>query len=127
MLQQLSTVRAQLQPLITPLLDQLASVATDSPTIVSVGFFVLLLLIAMQILNFARRILVFWTKVVFRLMFWGGIVLAASVVLQRGVGRTAEDAVGWWGEISEVWWREYQRWEGQQNKHRDTNAGTSWR
>lgn len=69
----------------------------------------------------------FWANMVFKLLFWGGVVLALSVVLQRGVGRTAEDAVGWWGEVSEVWWKEYQRWEGMQERGRNANARTGWR
>jgi len=68
--------------------------------------------------------LVFWAT------FWGAVVMLASVVWQRGLGRTASDVVEWGREINEVFWREYERAEG--NKAAQRGMGTargkgSWR
>jgi hypothetical protein len=70
----------------------------------------------MQILNFARRIIMFWTHIMLQVLFYGGIVVLVMVVWQRGLGRTVGDIAEWANEIQEVWWTEYRRWEGYQNQ-----------
>jgi len=67
----------------------------------------------------------FWTRLVMRIAFWGGAILLVAAVWQRGVGRTAEDAVEWGRELSDIWWREYRRWEGYQNQGR-RNVKAGW-
>lgn len=47
-----------------------------------------------------------------RLVFWGTIGVCISMVYQRGVERTVGDLMGWGKVLGEVWWREYERWEG---------------
>jgi len=78
--------------------------------------------------------MVWWFKLVIRLAFWAVVVLIISAVWQRGVERTVRDLVGWGQELSEVWWREYRRWDGYQNQGWNqgavlgrTNARASWR
>jgi len=124
-----STVQTRLSPLLIPLLDKLAVLAQDSPAIVSVGVLLLFLVIALQVLDFARRVMMFWTRLVMRVTFWAGVVLLLAAVWQRGVGRTAEDALGWGRELNEVWWREYRKWEGFQNQRKvtATSGRAGWR
>lgn len=83
----------------------------------------------MQVLNLMRRVMLFWVRLTTKLVFYGGVVLLGAAVWQRGVGRTADDLVGWAGELSEVWWREYRRWEGYQNQAQraaGTKGGSRW-
>jgi hypothetical protein len=108
-----------------PYLNRAAELAQDSPSIITVGLLLLFLLIMMQILNFARRIMMFWIRLISRLMFWGGLVLLGAAVWQRGVGRSVDDIAEWGHELSEVWWREYYRWDGYQNQA--GRGGTSMR
>lgn len=49
-----------------------------------------------------------------KLIFWGAVGLVISLVYQRGLERTVGDLMGWGQVIGEVWWREYERWEGLQ-------------
>ena len=132
----LNTVRSQSTPILLPYLNRAASLAQESPAIVSLGVLLLVLVIAMQIINFIRRIMMYWMRLVFRLVFWVGFGLLVAVVWQRGVGRSLGDVVGWGEELRTVWWREYRRWEGYQNqKGTNTgfgasgrgNAGSAWR
>ena len=44
---------------------------------------------------------------------------------QRGVERTASDALGWAQEIQRVWVREYGRWEQVQNQASGGRAGSA--
>jgi hypothetical protein len=120
-------------PVILPYLNRAAVLAQDSPAILSVGVLLLLLLIAMQVLNFIRRVMVFWFRLCVRLAFWAVVVLVISAVWQRGLQRTMEDLVGWGMELRDVWQKEYKRWDGYQNQHRSqphmrrTQAKASWR
>jgi hypothetical protein len=135
----LFSIQSQLTPYLLPLLDRAASFATDSPAVITVGLLLLLLVVSMQILNFARRLIVFWTRIMFQVLFYGGLVLLVMVVWQRGVGRTVSDLVEWAEEIRQVWLMEYRRWEGYGNQGRVKartgggyniragQAGTSWR
>ncbi|KAF8867009.1 hypothetical protein BDZ45DRAFT_710068 [Acephala macrosclerotiorum] len=108
----LTSLRTQLSPLILPYLNRLAILAQDSPALISVGILLLFLLISLQILAWMKRVMMFWFRLVMRLVFWGMVGVAVSVVAQRGVGRTVEDLMRWGGELNGVWWREYERWEG---------------
>ena len=65
----------------------------------------------------------FWVRVVTRLTFYAGIVMLGAAIWQRGVGRTVEDLMGWGQELSDVWWREYRRWEGYQNQAKSGRGG----
>lgn len=136
----LFTLQSKITPFLLPLLNRAAIFAQDSPAIITVGILLLLLVISMQILNFARRLIVFWTRIMFQVAFYGGIIVLVMAVWQRGVGRTLGDLAEWAREIRDVWWREYRRWEGYQNQGRvrgapsggrysvrGGNAGTSWR
>jgi len=126
----LSSIYASLYPTLLPFLNRLALFAQDSPALVSVGVLLLFLLIAVQILGFIKRVLVWWFKLVVRITLWGLLAVLIGVVWQRGVGRTVADAAGWGQELGEVWWREYRRWEGyqkQQAGRQGTRAGSAWR
>jgi len=119
----ISTIQSNLTPVLLPALNRAATFAQDSPAVITVGLLLLLLVISMQILNFARRIIVFWTRIMFQVLFYGGIVVLVMVVWQRGLGRTVGDLAEWAQEIKDVWWREYRRWEGYQHQGRVRNAG----
>ena len=128
-------LQAKTYPIILPYLNRAATLAQDSPALLTVGVLMLFLLIAMQILFFVRRVMMFWMRLVTRLVFWGAIAVLISVVVQRGVGRTAQDLVGWGQELSQVWSSEYKRWEGYQNMNQKkpgqgfggSKAKSNWR
>jgi hypothetical protein len=124
--------------MLLPYLNTAAELAHKSPAIITVGILLLFLLIAMQVLNFIRRAMVWWLKFVMRITFWAVVVLIISAVWQKGLEMTVRDLVSWGQELNEVWWREYRKWEGYQNQGRNhgrnqgpmlgrTNARASWR
>jgi hypothetical protein len=134
----LYTLQSYLTPLLLPLLNRAAVFAQDSPAIITVGLLLLVFVISLQILNLARRMIVFWTRILFQVLFYGGLVVLSMVVWQRGLGRTAGDLADWAVEIRQVWLMEYRRWEGYQNQGRGGvkagnynvragYAGTGWR
>lgn len=131
----LGALYAKAFPLLLPILNRLAIFAHDSPAIITLALFLLVLAISLQILNFARRVVVFWTKVFAKLVFYGVLLVLAMTVYQRGLMETAGDLLNWGTEIGEVWMREYRRWDGYQNQQQKmghaapkySNAGTGWR
>lgn len=92
----LSSIRTSyLEPyIIQPLSSLLAS---STPDLVSVFLLALILLISLKVLDYARRVIVFWITLAFRLVFWGTVIGVAYYVYTVGVEKTVKD-LGWlWG------------------------------
>ncbi|KAH6678123.1 hypothetical protein B0J14DRAFT_697164 [Halenospora varia] len=67
----ISQTRATLYPIVLPYLNLALDFAQDSPAIISVGVLILFLLVSLQILSWIRRIMMWWFRLVMRIMFWG--------------------------------------------------------
>ncbi len=98
------------------LLDSIADLLASSPTIVSAVLVLLLAFLILQLLSLAKRVVLFWTRLAFRLAFYAGAVLLASVVYQRGLERSAADAMavagalaGWVAGLAGFWAEEYRK------------------
>ncbi|KAK4103185.1 hypothetical protein N658DRAFT_494513 [Parathielavia hyrcaniae] len=112
----LTALAAQMLSLLAPLLDYLAALLANSPTIVAAAATLVIAVLILQVLSVVRRVMLFWTRLAFRLLFYAVVGLAASMVWQRGVERTVRDLVvvgsqvgGWVAGVASVWWEEYQR------------------
>lgn len=69
------------------------------PDLVSILLLAVILLISLKILDYARRVIVFWVSLVLRLVFWGALVGVGFYVYQNGVGKSVQD-FGWaWGVV----------------------------
>jgi hypothetical protein len=66
--------------------------------------------------------MMWWFKLLLRLVFWSVVVAIAAAVYQRGVGRTVDDLVEFWGTVRGVWWEEYRKWEGYNNGARPSGV-----
>ena len=110
-------------PLIRPYAARAAAFAQDSPAIVSAILLVTVLYVAVQVLNAFRRMVVWWTKVIMKLLFWGAVGLVGSLIYQRGLEQCVQDAMHWGAELSEVWWREYRKWEGYSKQNQGMGGG----
>lgn len=53
--------------------------------------FVGLILTTLKIISIAKRVVMFWTRMLFRLVFWTGLMLFMSWAYQRGLDVTARD------------------------------------
>lgn len=119
----LSTVFSIMTPVLQPLLDRLNTALTNSPDVVVLVFVAVLLLVALQILAWMRRMVAWVTGLMFRLVFWACVVAMAAVVVQRGPEQTVRDAVvvvskvaGYGAALRDVWVSEYRRYEAQQSE-----------
>lgn len=118
-------VTAAMYPVLEPLFDRLAQAIYRSPDIVVLGFFLVVLFVAVQIMSWVRRMLAFWTRVAVRLVFWAAVVATLSFVYQRGVEESVRDAVvfggkllGFAASVRNIWLQEYQKYQAQANMHR---------
>jgi hypothetical protein len=104
-------------------LDRLAALLATAPNAIGVVLVLVLAVVVLQVLSLVRRIMLFWTRLALRLVFWAVMGLVASAVWQRGVGRTIQDAVvigsklvGFVSGVVNVWIREYERAQAEQQQ-----------
>jgi len=126
-----SAAIARVTPLIGPAIDYLTHLIGENPNIVSAVIIIVLAYITLEILAFVRRVMLFWTRLALRLVFWGWIALLISFVWQRGVEKTVTDVSQWagytYGMVSkavEIWVREYQ--VAREQQERASQGGSSW-
>lgn len=105
-------------PIINPLLTRLNALLTNSPDIVILVVIVLVFLVAIQILAWIRRMMMWITALILRLMFWALIIAGVAMVVQRGPEKTVSDlavlgswVLGWAGYVKDFWMGEYQRYD----------------
>ncbi|KXH63254.1 hypothetical protein CNYM01_05705 [Colletotrichum nymphaeae SA-01] len=108
----------ELYPYLAPAVDATLDFLHSSPELVSFAVLLALLAATVIVLNWIRRVVAFWTALVLRLAFWGGVVVVVAAVWQRGVFETARDAVVVGGKVvgfaaaaKDVWVSEYRRYE----------------
>ncbi|KAJ5740634.1 Nuclear pore assembly and biogenesis protein APQ12 [Penicillium malachiteum] len=99
---QLSNIRtAYVQPyLIAPLSTLLTTTSTTAmPDLLTVLMFVTILFISLRILDYARRLVMFWVMLAFRVFFWGSLLGLCWYVYTVGVENAGRD-IGWiWGVV----------------------------
>lgn len=107
-------------PVLGPALDRLTRALHDSPDLVVLGFFVLVLVFVVQLLSWLSRAMLFWTRLALRVLFWSAVAAVAAVVWQRGIGRTVGDVVDVGGKlvgyavvVKDIWVREYHKYDAQ--------------
>ncbi|EFX03666.1 hypothetical protein CMQ_594 [Grosmannia clavigera kw1407] len=116
-----ASMTARLVAAVTPLLDRAARAAYDAPDVVVLGAVFVLLLFVLRLLSLVRRLVAWWTRMLFRLLFWSGVVLVLAAMWQRGLEQSTQDAaaltgrlVGYGAFVRDVWQSEYHRYQQQQ-------------
>lgn len=77
--------------IIRPLTSLIAFSTTD---MMSFFIMIIVLYLSLRILDYARRVVVFWVMLVFKLVFWASVVGLGFYVYNVGVARAVEEA-GW--------------------------------
>ncbi|TFB06117.1 hypothetical protein CCMA1212_001897 [Trichoderma ghanense] len=108
---------AHLQPLADRLLDKLSSHQAALDVLLPLATVVA----TVVVLNWIRRLVLWWTRLVFRAFFWAMVALFVAWVWNRGFLESARDAAvlgakvaGYVAVLKDVWVDEYKRYEGQQ-------------
>ncbi|PSR79428.1 hypothetical protein BD289DRAFT_455828 [Coniella lustricola] len=109
-------------PLLAPLAARLHQLFLNSPDIVLLFLVVLLFVLAVQVLAWIRRMLLWITGLIFKLALWAAVAAGVAFMWQRGPEQTVRDfavlvskIAGYGASLKDVWLAEYQRYDGQQN------------
>ncbi|KAL1966475.1 hypothetical protein VTN77DRAFT_4397 [Rasamsonia byssochlamydoides] len=74
-----------------------ALLASSTPDLVSVLLLLAILYISLRILDYARRVVMFWVMLVFRLVFWTCVIGAGLYVYNVGLERASREVSWLWG------------------------------
>jgi Nuclear pore assembly and biogenesis len=86
-----------LEPYILHPLSTVIDFSTSSSNLVSAVILLLTLYISLRILDYARRVVMFWVMLVVRLTFWAAVLSVGVYVYNVGPEKAVKDA-GWiWG------------------------------
>lgn len=86
-----------IEPL-SSLLYAISSSETKMPDLVSVLLLAVILLISLKILDYTRRMVMFWVRLAVKLVFWGllfGVVWYGYTVGMERLGREVGMCIGW--------------------------------
>lgn len=89
-----------------------ALLASSTPDLVSVLLLALILLVSLKVLDYARRVVVFWITLALRLLFWGVVLSVAWYVYRFGWEKASADA-GWLWGVAEGFVENFQARGGQ--------------
>ena len=77
--------------------------------------------LALIIMNWVRRLVMWWTRLVFRMTLWAVVIALLAFIWNRGLMVSARDAVviggkiaGYGAALKDVWLAEYDRYEERQ-------------
>lgn len=121
---------ASFATMVTPVLDRIARAAYNAPDIVVLLLVVVFAVLVLQVLSLLRRLVAWWTRLLFRLVFWSGVVLVLAAVWQRGPLQSAQDAAaivgrlyGYASFVGDIWRAEYNKYQQQQVQAQAANGG----
>ncbi|KAH8425905.1 Apq12 family protein [Aspergillus melleus] len=75
-------------------IQPLANLLTAMPDLLSVFILLLALFISLKVLDYGRRLVMFWVTLALRLVYWGFIIGAGVYVYNAGLEKAAQD-LGW--------------------------------
>ncbi|KAF2255863.1 hypothetical protein BU26DRAFT_557363 [Trematosphaeria pertusa] len=94
-------LQSHLSPLLTRLVTQ--------PDVASILALLAILFISLKILDMAYRAVLFWVKLVVRLVVWATVLGLGLWLWNRGVDGFVADV----GELAEYWGKEYSKYAGE--------------
>jgi hypothetical protein len=108
-------------PILEPILDRVLILLAENQGLVGVIASLLVLATVVIILNWIRRLLMWWTRLAMRIVTWAFMFALAAWIWERGVFESARDMtvigariVGYLAVIKDIWLQEYDRYEAQQ-------------
>lgn len=128
---QLERLLTALYPIVQPVLEKILALVSDNQGAVGVAATLALAAAVIIILNWVRRLMLWWTRMVFRLMFWSLVIAVAAIVVQRGPMQTAKEVVvvgskivGWISAVQQAMQQQQQYGEQfSQGGRRQYNVG----
>ena len=97
-----STVKSYLLPIV----DQIS----QKPDLATIALLLIIVLVSLKSLDMLYQTIMFWVRLVRRVLFWGGLVALALWMYTRGPEGVADDAQYWFN----TWNGEYQKFKDQE-------------
>ena len=88
---------------ILPLIDQVSR----KPDLATIALLLIIIFVSLKIVDMLWQTVMFWIRMVRRLVFWGGLAALALWVWSRGPEGMLEDVRYW----SQTWNKEYDHWK----------------
>lgn len=108
-------------PVVQPLLERLLAAMAENQGLVGVMASLLVLGLLLVVLNWMRRLLLWWTRLTLRVFTYCAVAVFGFWVYDRGLLVSARDVavvggkvVGYLAVLRDVWVDEYNRYEAQQ-------------
>jgi hypothetical protein len=98
---------------VSPLIEQVAR----KPDLATVALLLVILFVSLKLVNMVYQTVLFWLRMAWRVVFWGGLASLAMWMYSRGPEGATEDVQYWYG----MWTGEYQRWKDQEQVARLLN------
>jgi hypothetical protein len=122
---------AALYPILQPVLVRVGTMLSDSPDFVFVLSLVAIFFAALQTLLWVHRVMMFWTRLMGRLLLWSLVAAVLAMAWQRGPEAVIRDAVvfvskaaGYAALVKDIWLAEYNKYDAQtKNSGRKVGAG----
>ena len=102
----IGTVKAYLLPLIEQV--------SQKPDLATIAVLLIIVFVSMKILDMLYQTVMFWLRLVRRIIFWGSLAVVAVWVYNRGPDGMADDVAYWW----QTWNKEHQYWKEQERTAR---------
>lgn len=107
-------------PIVMPVIDRVVATLSSSPDFVFFGALLVLIVVTIQIALFIQRTMIYFTRILFRMLGWALVIACLAAVWQRGPEATARDAVvvvsklaGYTSVVKDIWWSEYHKYDAQ--------------
>lgn len=121
---------ATVWPLLQPVGARIGDILSDSPDFVFIGLIVTFLVLALQIMLWVHRFMMFWTRLATRALMWAMVAAVVAVVWQRGPEAAVRDVVvfaskvvGYTAFVKDIWLAEYNKYDAQTKNSRKVGAG----
>ena len=113
-----ASVATSLAPVVAPLVARVERMIASSPDLVVLALFAAVVFFVVQLLSYAQRVMLFWTRLALRAVFWSGVAALVAFVWQRGVETSMRDAavltsrlIGFAASAKDIFINEYRRYE----------------
>ena len=97
--------------------------ASSTSDLVSVLILALILIISLKVLDYARRVVMFWVTLALRLIWWGFILGAIWYAYNAGLEKTGRD-LGWFYGVVKGFAEKFQ--DGFEGGQRSSSATGGW-
>ncbi|CAK4031212.1 hypothetical protein D0868_16314 [Lecanosticta acicola] len=103
---QVLSAASTLKSWLIPVVDQLS----QKPDLATIALLLVIVLVSLKILDMLWQTILFWVRMIWKLVFWGGLVALALWMYTRGPDGVAADIQYW----QQNWNKEYQYWKEQE-------------